>query len=233
MDQPGYGANTIEANGISMLLTVAGGDAVHLTRLADPGVLGRAAIDDRYLDDSQLSQVPTRANYDRDALLAPRWSDKTICGRDWAMMIGGEGGTLGQWDDVTAFAPTCRKCLASLDKLFPAPTDNERLPLIAQVVADLIVEHGFAEIHDVPGDQLAALRKQIRAKVRAATGHPIETHHINDVLYLSCDPIYRTHAVEYQREAVQAVQDLLSGDGTLTPMDPKSTASWTTWASEG
>lgn len=232
MDRLGYGVNAIEVNGITLLLTDGGsGGAVHLTRLADPGTPGRGAVHDFYLDEQHLRAVPTRANYDRVALLAPRWSDKTICGCGWVMMIGGEGGSLSEWDaEETAFAPTCRRCLAAMDKLFPSPAPVERLPLIAQVVADLIIEHGFAEVHHVPGDQLAALRKQIRKLVRSQTGHPIETHHLGDVLYLSCNPIYRTHALEYQREAVESLSTFLHGDGT--PREPKARVSWTTWISD-
>jgi len=230
MDESRHGPNTIDVNGITMLLTDGGGgNAVHLTRLADPGTTGRGALYDFYLDDKHLQDMPTRANYDRDALLDPRWSNKTLCGRQWVMMIGGDGCSVSQWDaDETAFAPTCRRCLAAMDKLFPPPAPDPRLPVIARVVADLIIEHGFAEVHHIPGDQVETLRKQIRKLVRADSGHPIETHHLADVLYLACDPIYQTHAMEYQREAVEALSNYLHGDGV--PREPKARISWTTWS---
>lgn len=230
MGQTGFGVNTIDVNGITMLLTDGGsGSAVHLTRLSDPGTVGRGALESFYLDEQFLREAPTRANYNRDALLEPRWSNKTLCGRQWIMMIGGEGGSLSHWDpDETAFAPTCRRCMTSMDKLFPAPTPDPRLPLVGRMVADLIIEHGFAEIYHVPGDQLESLRKLIRKLVRAETGHPIETHHFGDVLYLACDPIYKTHALEYQREAVEALSNYLHGDGI--PREPKARVSWTTWS---
>ena len=40
--------------------------------LISPGTPGRGALHDFYLDDKHQRDVPTRANYDRDALLDPR-----------------------------------------------------------------------------------------------------------------------------------------------------------------
>ena len=55
-------------------------------------------------------------------------------------------------------APSCHRCLALLDTLFPVPKLDDRLPLIVRIIADTVLEHGTAEILDVPGGHQAALR---------------------------------------------------------------------------
>jgi hypothetical protein len=113
-----HGPNIIEINGAAMLLTTTGGGtAIHLTAAATPDT-GREAVPDLYFDSSDNDPVP--AGYDPAALLEPRWSEKTLCGRDWAVMVGGDGGAIGRYGEV-AFAPTCRRCLALIDRHFPKP----------------------------------------------------------------------------------------------------------------
>jgi hypothetical protein len=46
----------------------------------------------------------------------------------------------GHRDDEDADAPSCRRCLALMDKLFPPPNLNDRFPLVVQMVADTILE---------------------------------------------------------------------------------------------
>lgn len=62
-----------------------------------------------------------------------------------------------------------------MDRLFPAPAVDRRVPVVAQVVCDVVREHGHAEVQQVPGDQLAVLRKEIRSLIRQQTGHPAQT----------------------------------------------------------
>lgn len=52
-----------------------------------------------------------------------------------------------------------------MDKLFPEPVLDERFALIVQIITDTVAEHGYAEMRNVPGDQHAALRKQVRSAV--------------------------------------------------------------------
>ena len=42
-----------------------------------------------------------------------------------------------------AAAPTCRRCLAIMDKLFPEPVPDGRFPLIVQIITDTVTEHGY------------------------------------------------------------------------------------------
>jgi hypothetical protein len=68
-------------------------------------------------------------------------------------MVGGDGGAIGRYGE-TAFASNCRRCLTLLDRHFSKPALDDRIVLVAQLVADVVVDrHGLAEIHGVPGDQ--------------------------------------------------------------------------------
>ncbi|SBT40568.1 hypothetical protein GA0070621_1000 [Micromonospora narathiwatensis] len=64
-------------------------------------------------------------------------------GRAWALMVGGDDGTLSRHREP-AFAPTCRRCLTLMDRLFPAPAVDRRVPVVAQVVVDVVREHGYS-----------------------------------------------------------------------------------------
>ncbi len=166
-----HGVNVIKAGDRILLLTeVGGGTAIHLTPEQREG--GRGAIEAFYLDNER--EVPTVRNYDGIALLEARWSPKTLCGKEWALMASGDGGILSPLSEV-AFAPNCRRCLSLMDQHFPQPRVHDRLGLVAQMTADLVCEHGYAEVEHVPGDQQAALRKAVRALVRKQSGHASTT----------------------------------------------------------
>jgi hypothetical protein len=227
-----YGANTIEIGGTALLLTTTGGGlAVHLTRPQDPNLSGRGAVHDHYFGAAFAARVPAEARYDREALLEPRWAEATMCGRTWAVMVGGDGGSLSPWGEEPAFAPTCRHCLASMDKLFPAPRADDRLPLVADLVASLVAEHGVAEVRDVPGDQQAALRNEIRTLVRKRTGYLIQTIFTNDTLHIVCEAVHDLHADQRLHAAVAALPNLLTNDPPSAPPPPPGwLVWWDTWA---
>jgi hypothetical protein len=100
-------------------------------------------------------------NYDRASIVGPRWAETTLCGRDWIVMEADPDG-----EDGAASVPSCRRCLALMDRLFPAPALDERLPLVVQVVTDTVLELGHAELRGVPEDHQAPLRAQVRSVVR-------------------------------------------------------------------
>lgn len=151
--------NVIEVDRKQFLLTAAAGDAIHLTREADSEETGQAAVPDHYLEDFKRT-------YDMAAILEPRWAEKTLCGRQWILM-GGDRDT--EEEGEARYAPSCRRCLALLDTLFPAPKLDDRFPLIVRIIADTVLEHGTAEILDVPGDHQAALRREVRTEVKKRT----------------------------------------------------------------
>jgi hypothetical protein len=212
--------NVIEVDGKQFLLTATAGDATHLTREADSAKRGQAAVPGHYVEDFEHS-------YDIAAILEPKWAATTLCGRDWILM---EGEHDGQDADEARYAPTCRRCLALLDKLFPAPKLDDRFPLIVQIISDIVVEHGTAEILGVPGDQQAALRKEVRAEIKRRTGHGLTTHAHESMVIFVCDPIYDLHADEHRRRGAEAVDAFLSGKEVSHPSPTRLW--WRTWAAE-
>ncbi len=110
------------------------------------------------------------AGYARRSLTGPRWSETTkLCGRGWAATVGGDGGRFGE----AVFAPTCRRCLALLDRHVPTLAPDNRLVLVAQLAADVVVDRrGFAKIDHVHGDQQDWPRKAVRTAIRRMIASP-------------------------------------------------------------
>ena len=222
------GVNTISAGEAVFLLTVGGGDAVHLTAESAEGATGQEAVPDLYFRASQLGSAQLKRDYDQSLLTAPRWAEKTLCGRPWIRMASGEGGPIDEFGEDEAFAPTCRRCLALMDRLFPEPRRDDRFPLVVQIVTDLIVEHGYAEVRGVPGDQQAALRKHVRSAVRRRTGHGTQTFVHESMVIFVCEPIHEQHAAQNMRAAAEAMSRALRGE----PVRAEERAwrlSWDTW----
>jgi len=117
-----------------------------------------------------------------------------------------------------------------LDKLFPVPKLNEQFPLIVQVITDTVLEYGTAEILDVPGDQQAALRREVRAEVKKRAGYGLTTHAHESMVIFVCDPIYDLHADEHMRRGAAAMDAVLTGKPV--PPQPPTRLSWSTWAAE-
>jgi hypothetical protein len=110
---------------------------------------------DFQLRTDRLVRIPTLANYDQVLLAQPRWPPTTLCGREWSMMVGSDGGSVSEYRD-TAYAPTCRRCLTTIDRNLPKPATDQRLHLVARLAADKVLETGHTDIRDVPGDQQQA-----------------------------------------------------------------------------
>jgi hypothetical protein len=193
----------------------------------EPGT-GREAVPDFYFNSNRRTNADALAGYDRAALTEPRWSQTTLCGRAWAIMVGGDGGDVSGHGEV-AFAPTCRRCLTLIDRHFPKPPPDSRLSLVAQLAADVVVDlRGYAEIHDVPGDQQDQLRKTNRALIRQRTQHPVRTHSINGVIYIECQAIHHQRADQGMREAAEASSAALAGD-PVPRVEREWVISWATW----
>ena len=225
---PDRGVNAIPVGDKEFLLTVTAGAAVHLSRESRPNETARSAVPVWHLRPRRVnSRVRGRA-CNRAALTEPRWAETTLCGRQWIAMAGDEGADADEPDDE-AFAPTCRHCLAIIDKLFAEPVLDDRFPLIVQIIADTVAEHGYAEMRNVPGDQQAALRKQVRSAVRQQTGHGLQTLVHESMVIFICEPISQQHAAERDRAAAEAMSRLLTGEQSV-PMPTPWRLSWDTWA---
>ncbi|MFG1833853.1 hypothetical protein [Micromonospora chersina] len=224
-----HGPNVISAGeAVLLLVTVSGGEAVHLARRHDPPQPGRGAVPEHYLTGEDSERAAVGRRYDVEALREPNWEHTTMCGRVWALMVGGDGGTVSRYRE-TAFAPTCRRCLTLMDRLFPAPAVDRRVSMVTQVVCDVVREHGYAEVRDVPGDQLAVLRKEIRSLIRQQMGHPAQTLVHGDLLLVVCDPLRDAEAE--MRAAAEAVGAVLFGDQPLPAARPERpwVVTWTAW----
>jgi hypothetical protein len=205
--------NVIRIGDSEFLLTEGGGQAIHLTRRASEDGVMVAAVPDYYLDELEKA-------YDREALDDPRWHETTLCGRQWVAMASGADSQGGR----AVFAPTCRRCLAIMDKLFPEPQLNDRFSLIVQFVTDTILVHGTAEILGVPGDHQSALRKEVRAVVKQRTGHGMESYAHEGIVIFVCRPIYDEHAEEHERQMAAIMNARWSGGPA--PEVPPIRMSW-------
>ena len=223
-----HGVNVIRAGELTFLLVSTGGEAVHLA--SETSHNGREAVPEYWLDD--IVKVPTVGNYDRATLLAPRWLETTLCGREWAGMAANDGGTLTGYHDDVAYAPTCRHCMASMDRHFPKLQASERLDLIAMAAADLLGEHGYAEVRQVPGDQQKLLRSAVRSLVRKQTGHSVQSLVHESMVIFTCDAIYDLKRAEHGRAAMEAVAAFLATGETRPPKTPAWRISWSTPAAD-
>lgn len=212
------GLNVIEVSGRQFLLTATAGDAVHLTRVAGSGEAGKAAVPDHYAGDFERS-------YGRASIAEPRWAETTLCGRGWILMEADRDGEDGE----AASVPSCRSCLALMDRLFPAPALDERFPLVVQVVTDTVLELGHAELRGVPGDHQAALRARVRSAVRKRTGYGLRSYAHESMVIFVCDPVYQQHANENSRAAAQAMDAFLTGKPARSLPTPWR-LHWDTWA---
>lgn len=124
--------NAVQAGDQKLLLTRGRGVARHLAREAGPGAVGRAPFNYWRLDPEGDDGRLLRGLYDLSSLTDPRWAETTLCGRRWISMItsGGDDPVYGLRD---AIVPTCRRCIAIMDKLSLEPDLNDRFPLAAQL----------------------------------------------------------------------------------------------------
>lgn len=179
--------NSIVVDGQALLLGQAGGGlAVRLVPTSVRAPEARAAVPPTWLDRASRGYVESIANYAPELLLEPCWSPRTLCGIEWQSMAAGEGGPL-RVSQEPSLAPTCRRCLTSLDRRFPDPTPDDRIALLAVLIAQAVEEHGSAEVIGVPGDQLKPLRAAARRELRRRLGHDGKTYAHADFLLVTCD----------------------------------------------
>lgn len=107
------------------------------------------------------------------------------------------------------------------------PQLDDRFDLAVQAIAGTVAEHRYSEMWDVPGDQQAALRKQVRSAVKKRTGHPTRTLARESLLVFVCEPIHQQHATERARASAQAASSVLTGQ----PAQPLPTPWRLSWDS--
>lgn len=197
--------NSIVVDGQVLLLGEAGGGlAVHLVPTADGSREAQAAVPSTWLDPASRGYVESIANYSPALLLDACWSPRTLCGIAWQSMVAGEGGSL-RASQEPALAPTCRRCLTSLDRRFPDPTPDDRISLLAVLIAQAVEEHGSAEVVGVPGDQLKPLRAAARRELRHRLGYDGKTYVNADFLLVTCDEATEQVRLDMAAETIKSM----------------------------
>jgi hypothetical protein len=230
-----HGVNSITVAAAELLLTAGGGTAVHLTPTAKTGA-GQPAVPDDCFTPLAARRRPGLVNYDRAALLDARWANKTLCGRPWTQMVGGEGGSISPWDEEPEFAPTCKRCLALLDRMFPPPPMqpmHPQLPLIAALWSLTSWPHTATPRY------MVCTGRPADAATPAGQVPGTQTDRI-----LLPDPDPREHGVrhlpadldaardEYLARAAAAMDGLLAGEVQQPRPDPLWRLSWSAWATD-
>lgn len=212
-----------------LLVESGGGRAVHLVRRGSSPAECQAAVPAHWLDDDSVLHAPTIRSYSPSALTDDRWTTTTLCGRGWMAMAAGELGLLHQWQSI-AITPTCRRCLASVDRMLPTPEPDERIALLASLIVDGVEAHGSAEVTGVPGDQTPALRAAARQAIRSRLGYSCRTHVYGQGRVLVYSPeAYERVRDELDRAVVNALDAHLQG-GDLVPVDDSDWRfSWHAW----
>lgn len=197
--------NSLVVDGQPLLLGEAGGGlAVHLVANAIGSPDARAAVSATWLDRASRGYVDSIANYSPAVLLEACWSPRTLCGIGWQSMAAGEGGPL-RASQESALAPTCRRCLTSLDRRFSDPAPDDRIALLAVLIAQAVEEHGSAEVVGVPGDQLKQLRAAARRELRRRLGYDGKTYVHGDLLLVTCDEATEQVRLDMAEETVKSM----------------------------
>ena len=207
--------NTVSVVGRELLLVEVGGGAeIHLAL--------------EYVD-SDRTAIQIDGVTGDDATL---WEQKSLCGREWHHMAAGADDPTLLWQDA-AFAPTCRACLRVLDTWLPKSTAPPGVPLLAEVVADAVVERSSTYVTGVPGEHLEATRRAIRKALRDR-GFRSNTHVIDDVLAVWSDDAYNAlDPDELGASAVAAIERVMSGEVSEEPVpSPQATIAWSTWVAD-
>jgi hypothetical protein len=141
-------------------------------------------------------------------------------------MAGGAGGPLTE-HGLDAVVPNCRRCLASLDSLFPEVEPDNRVELVSQLAVDAVSKTGGAHIRHVPGDQMETLRRAVRKAIREYLGFGSNTYVIESSLHVVCAEAYEAVEESQMQKAAAAIERAYAG---MEPIeDPEHVISWRTW----
>lgn len=221
--------NAIVVDGQPLLLgQIAAGLAVHVIPTAVGPDDARPAVPGRWLERTSRGYVDSITDYSSAALLDPCWSSRTLCGIEWQAMAASEAGPL-RASQEPGLAPTCRRCLTSLDRHFPDPTPDERIGLLALLIAQAVEENGSAEVLGVPGDQLKALRAATRRELRRRLGFDGKTYVRDDFMLVTCDEATEQVRLAKSHEIAQSMH---LGTSDRPPPDASEwRLHWHAWSS--
>lgn len=205
--------NTITVAGRELLLVEVGGSEVHVAS--------------EYVDGKIGIEVGGAPDDDENAIL---WANKTLCGREWFHEAPGPDDPTLLWQDA-AFVPTCRACLRVVDSWLPKSTAPAGLSLLAEVVADAVVERSSTFVTGVPGEHLEVTRRAIRKALRDR-GFNSNTRVIDDVLGVWSDDAYNALDRDDLGASVRAALDRITGGEMSEAPTPTPTIAWHTWVAD-
>jgi hypothetical protein len=162
------GPNAIEIAGFRYLL-VDGTCVVHLAVETPGDPRSKPAVATIEMRASVIADI----GYDVTQLGDKRWGPRTLCGYDWRTMAGGETGGLVPYLHPV-IVPSCRTCIRLVTRGFPRAEPDDRIELLAQLVADNVGERGYSEVVGTPGEHLDALRAAITTALHRR-GHRVRT----------------------------------------------------------
>lgn len=202
--------NTITVVGRELLLVEVGGGEVHVASEYADGEIG-----------IEIGGAPDN---DENAIL---WANKTLCGREWFRVAPGAEDPTLLWLDA-AFVPTCRACLRIVDSWLPKSTAPAGLSLLAEVVADAVVERSSTYVTGVPGEHLEVTRRAIRKALRDR-GFNSGTRPVDDVLVVWSDDAFDAlDRDEIGVRVAERIERIMSGQTSEVPV-PQPTIAWSTW----
>jgi hypothetical protein len=216
-----YGVNTITI--VEERFLLAGGNAAHLVREAVSTESGRPAVPPWRFDRVEEWQ----SHYDSDQLQAPRWSERTLCGRDWQEMEPGDGPGLVPWSRPV-HAPSCLNCLRIASRQLESRPPDERISLVAALAMHEVLEFGESRVEGVPGDQTEALRAALRKELRRMNLRG-RTYHLGSTVHVmsqdAWDALPKDRKDDLRQGLIQALT-YLSDDRD----SPSQTGiNWDTW----
>ena len=212
--------NTITTAGRTVLLTRTGGLAIHLTASANDSDDPQPAVRSHTWPSSQPRDADASTN-----LTDRRWAPRTLCGTQWNTMAGFSS-TGGSTDDDRT--PTCRRCLAIVDRWFPEPVPDERIGLLAELASGAVHRYGTAEVVGVPGDQHTALRRAVRDELKQRHGYSAKTFVIDDRVVISSNDTTEALRAEMAKQFHRAFN---SDEHDAVPIDDSAWRfHWRTWS---
>lgn len=142
-------------------------------------------------------------------------------------MEPGDGPGLVPWS-TPVYAPSCRICLRVASARLASRPDDDRIPLVAALAVQEVVEYGETRVNEVPGDQAEPLRAAIRSELRR---HNLRgrTHHFQETVFVISDDAYGA-LPQQQKDAIH--QQLTRALDWLSdsPGPPTRTGiNWNTW----
>jgi hypothetical protein len=199
--------NTITIHGRSYVLAWVGASAAHLVAETGAADTARPIM-------SHAGAEPNPA-YDPEEITNASWATRTLCGRGEWIMCPTEAGRafVSMWNgrEDAVLAPSCKRCLAILDKQFAEPVPAEHLRWNVIRAMDQLQEWGCVHVVGIPADQAELLRKRLRAEARQRGWKFQSTVGDGQLIAASEDALSAEQRAHVMAESMQRIHALNSG----------------------